>query len=488
MIRLRRLGVVLVVLGVAFGAACDRDEVPAGPGERAPLASEPAAPVTLPTIDFASIGRLAERHRVTRAQVQRGFACGWHAGWMAAIWVARHEGPRAFRGEAIGKALGWGVITLFVGFGGTFVLAWVLPRMRRRPKKPAREVPEGGRPSWGVYFKDLMVRFAGRVGRALSVEQFDPLLASERQRAIESCRDTERQMSIAIGSLATFSAERPERATKLSATLEEWRSEAMGLRRRLDGPGSLPRELAPDTIGPRIEVMLRAARDLRLRIERTAIHLQLATGGSESQQAVDTRWSGLEHELGQRPETPRDRHAMLNAELASWVRTTGLIGVGAVALALPMMAAWMAAGAFPLFFALLFALGGLSAVLMARVHLHRAGRLPLLPGFADRVAAWLTAVCGVVLAVVIGSSWMSTESGLDMGDPPPVMMPDPKLIEAPLIWKDVELYPTRAVVAPQPEGGEPSPGPTPQGNGEPTPTPRGGTPDASPSPSPFGWP
>jgi len=478
---MRRLGGVWVALGIVLGLGCGGggDEQPA-----VPVAPEPAVAVSVTAVDYSSITRLVEQHRVSRTQTQRGFACGWHAGWMAAIGVARGEGPRDFRGHAIGTAFGWGVIAVVIGFGGTLVLAFALPRLRRSPKKQVREIPEGVRPSWGVYFKDLVVRLMARVGRALRVEQFDPLLASERQRAIESCRDTERQLAIAIESLASFSVERPERATKFSATLDEWRSEAMALRRRLDGPGSLPRELAADLIGPRIEVMLRAARDLRLRIERTAIHRQLAMGAAESQQAVDTRWTGLEHELGQRPETPRDRHATLSAELAPWVRTTGLVGVGAIGLALPMMAAWMAAGAFPLFFALLFALGGLGAVVTARVHLHRAGRLPLLPGFADRVAGWLTGVCAVVLAVVMGSSWMSTESGLDMGDPPPVMMPDPRLIEAPLIWKDVELYPTRAVApAPKPAGDGESPGAEPGGG-----APGGGAPYASTTPSPSLWP
>lgn len=423
------------ILGVGFvGGGCGSDEKPA------PTPSFTAEDVAS-SIDWWALTRDAERRAMARTQVQRGFACGWHAGWMATIREARHEGPRAFRSDAMASAFGWGFITLLLGFGGTFVLAWALPRLRRRPKKPEPELPDGVKPAWGVYFRDLGARALTRLGRALRVEQFDPLLASERQRAIESCRDTSRQLQIAIDCVEKIADERPDQASAYSQKLEEWRSEVTALRRRLEGPGSLPRELAPDRVGPRIEVMLRAARDLRLRVERLAIQRALGGGATETPHVIDTRWAGLDKELAQRPETPRDRHALLNAELAGWVRTVGVAGAGAMTLSLMMMAAWMAAGAFPLFFALLFAMGGLGAVIVARVHLHRAGRLPLLPGFADRVVSWLTGVCGVVFAVVVGSSWMSTESGLDLGDPPPVMMPDPKLSEAPLLWKGVELHP-----------------------------------------------
>lgn len=410
--------------------------------DESPSAPPPAiAPViNLPTADdLARITRDAEARSQARTQIQRGYACGWHSGWMAALETAREERPSAFRSDTMGSAFGWGVIALAVGFGGVFVLAWVLPRLRRKPKKPTTTVGKG---TWPDYFKGLLVRALQRLGQALRVEQFDPLLASERQRAIESCRDTERQLGVTLARLVPLTDERPERAHTFSQSLDTWRSEVMLLRRRLEGPGSLPRELAPDRIGPPIEVMLRAARDLRLRVERLATLKQL-TATTDTPAAIDTRWAGLEHELAERPETPRDRHEVLAADLAPWVRLTGFLGLVGVGLGLPMMAAWMAAGAFPLFFALLFSLGGLGAIVVARVHLHRAGRLPLLPGFADRVASWLTAVLAIVLIVVIGSSWMSRESGLDMGDPPPVALHDPELTTAPLLWKDVVLHPSR---------------------------------------------
>lgn len=446
------------VVGLAVLSAC---------GESAPPLPKAPPVIELPKPEeLIRLARQAEQESFMRTQVQRGYMCGWHTGWMRALDEARVATPSRFRSDAMGSAFGWGIITLAIGFGGVFVLAWVLPRLRRRPKRPAPEPETKG--TWPDYFKGLMLRAIQRLGQALRVEQFDPLLASERQRAIESCRDSERQLGVSLERLGPISAERPERAAAFAQSVETWRSEVMLLRRRLEGPGSLPRELAPDRIGPRIEVILRAARDLRLRIERLAT-LKLLGSTEEPPAAIDTRWTGLEHELAERPETPRDRHEVLSAELPSWVRLTGYLGLGGVCLGLPMMAAWMAAGAFPLFFVLLFVMGGLGATLLARIHLHRAGRLPLLPGFADRVASWLSGVAAVALVVVIGSSWMSAESGLDMGDPPPVALHDPALAEAPLLWPDVNLHPRRLGLPPVTPTTPSAPSTTPSGTPDTTP-------------------
>lgn len=458
--RLPRLGACLAIFcaSLALSFAC---------GESAP--PTPSAPpvIELPKPEeLIRIARQAERESFMRTQVQRGYMCGWHSAWMRALDQARGVTPAQFRSDAMSSAFGWGVITLAIGFGGVFVLAWVLPRLRRRPKRPTPE-PEG-QGTWPDYFKGLFLRALQRLGQALRVEQFDPLLASERQRAIESCRDTERQLGVCLERLGPISAERPERAAAFAQAVETWRGEVMMLRRRLEGPGSLPRELAPDRIGPRVEVTLRAARDLRLRIERLAT-LKLLGSTPEAPLAVDTRWAGLEHELAERPETPRDRHEVLSAELPGWVRLTGYLGLAGVGLGLPMMAAWMAAGAFPLFFVLLFVMGGLGATLLARVHLHRAGRLPLLPGFADRVASWLSGVAAVALVVVIGSSWMSAQSGLDMGDPPPVALHDPSLAEAPMLWPDVSLHPRPLDLPAETPPTPPTPAPAPAGTPDTTP-------------------
>jgi hypothetical protein len=404
------------------------------------------------------------QQELARVQLQRGYQCGWQQGYTGQVAAARKDGPARFRSDALGTAYAWGVIFLVMGFLGTFGLAWLLPRLRRRPKPPTRERTTP--PTWSRWFIDLSVQFLKRIGRLLRVESFDPTLANERQRCGELLHESERQLDIALHSLKSLAAERPERGavllTRLSATLESLRA----LRRRLEGPGTLPTDLTPDHLAPRIERTSQALRDFRLRLERLAIERRLtpaepapaaapaqtspdaAPSPTPKDAIIDARWSGLEAELGNLPELPDERRGP-DVALAPWVRKVGIIGLIALTLSLPMLSAWMTAGAFPLFFAFLFAFGGLSATVLARVHLHRAGHLPLLQGFSDRIARWLTGVTALALAVTMVSSWMSTESGLDLGDPPPVPMPDPKLLEAPRLWKDIGLMPKSAEPSPK---------------------------------------
>jgi hypothetical protein len=80
------------------------------------------------------------------------------------------------------------------------------------------------------------------------------------------------------------------------------------------------------------------------------------------------------------------------------------------------------------------------------------------------VARWLTVLLALTLAVTLVSSWMSADGGLDMGDPPPVAMPDPSLLEAPEILPTSADKKTRAQIAvpprPDPEPTGPSPAPS----------------------------
>lgn len=373
---------------------------------------------------------------LARAQVQHGFQCGWHEAFLDAVRRGRTEAPSAFRRDAMGTAFGWGLVFLFLGFFGTFGLAWLLPRFRRRAKPAPRATP----PSWPRWFLDVVVHFVKRLGRLLRVDQFDPTFATERQRCAELLRESERQLDVSLHALKVIAVDRPERGAALLTRLSSKRDALVALRRQVDGPGTLPAELSPDHIAPRLDVISRGLRDLRLHLERLAIDRRLdasrpAPSDAATHQAMlDARFTGLERELDEVGDLP---HANLPTEVAlpGWVRRVGLLGFIALTLSLPMLAAWMAAGAFPLFFAFLFAFGGLTATLLARIHLHRAGRLPLFPGFSDRVARWLTAVCALALTLTLVSSWMSSESGLDLGDPPPVPMPDPKRLEAPALWK-----------------------------------------------------
>jgi len=93
---------------------------------------------------------------------------------------------------------------------------------------------------------------------------------------------------------------------------------------------------------------------------------------------------------------------------------------------------------------------------------------------AHRVASWLTAELALPLPATMVSSWMSSDGGLDMGDPPPVAMPDPKLLEAPRLFPDAP----KPTPTPTPT---PAPAPAPAPAPTPTPTP---TPVPVPAPTP----
>lgn len=460
----RALLSLVAVSALALLSACG--ETPAPEAPRSTVGAPPtAADFKPPALDFEAIAAERRARELSQQHLQEGAQCGWHAAWMEVVKTARRETPAVFRGKAVGRAFGWGGLAFLGGFAGTLLLAWLLPRLRRRQSARARAGAAGSE-TWTDYFKGLARRSFQRIGRALRVEHFDPTLANERLKMIETARDAERQLAVTLRLLqahapppATAPPASPSPAAEPAAEIalvEAWRAELTALRRRLEGPAHLSPELSPDRVAPRLAVVLRAARDLRLRAERTAI-----THGRGEALA-----SAVARELAERPETPRDRATVQGLPLAPWVRTAGLCGLGALVVALPMLAAWMAAGAFPLFFALLFALGALGALVVARVHLHRAGRLPLLPGFADRVASWLTGVLAVTLTVTLVSSWMSTEGGLDMGDPPFVAMPEPKDLEAPRFFPDSPV----PVPAPVPAN-SPVPAPAPTTTPTPAPTP-----------------
>ncbi|MFO0749369.1 MAG: hypothetical protein U1F43_27435 [Myxococcota bacterium] len=464
-----------------MSAACGGPDVPllpsATPGTGATTPGAPGSDsAALPFgLDVEALALQAQLAVGTRQMIARGFQCGWHSGWMRTVKDARNDQPSTFRKSALGSAFTFGVVMLVAGVTATMFLAWLLLRLARRRKKKA-DAPDSAQrpPGWSSYFKEMGLRFLHRVGRFLHVELFDPVLANQRAQSIYVARDIERQLAVALecvnqltpappaspqpalaqpaaassatptaatpdalGSAAdtpaaasaptptpTPDAPIPSAIDDVKAALVAWRMEVQSLRAKLETAGALPRELSADLVLPRLEDVRRASRDLRVGLER-----QVVARGRDG----ETPWTPWLKRIGERPKTPREQTLAAGA-LPTWVKPLGLGGLGALALSIPMMAAWMAAGAFPLFFSFLVALGGLGAVLVARVSLHRAGRLPLLPGFADRVASWLTTVCALAFAAMVLSSWMSSESGLDLGDPPPVPVPDPVALQAPDLW------------------------------------------------------
>ena len=454
----RSLALVLVVATCTI-AACE-----ALPGGES---GEETAPVALPTrpedaLSILDPSRLATESRTlmaTRGALDTGFRCGWHLAWTDAIRAGRSERPAAFRSDTMGAVFTLALVLLVAGLVGTLALAWVLPRLRRRGPRPAQPVADETRvQSWLHYFRDLARRLIAALARALRVDQLDRSIMDQRIHALLACRQAERELARAAHAVerlhpasiptppapsadansASAGPEAPAPAPAAAADaaptaarlppdelrqgLLDWGAELAALRRRLAATSPLPRELAPDLLVARLDLSQRRARDLRVTLERL-----LATSAAPA-------WNALVKEVALHPETPREAVPLRPLPLAPWVKPAGLIGLTALTLGLFMVAGWTAAGAFPLFFALVFSLGGLAAVVTARVHLHRAGRQPLLPGFADRVGSWLTSLSALALAVLVVSSWLSAESGLDMGDPPPVPVPDPVTLTAPSLW------------------------------------------------------
>ena len=147
-------------IAVLLLVACGGSEEPTTPHE--PFELKP------PVIDFEAVATARQTRETSQAQVQAGYQCGWHAGWIETLRLARKDGPSAFRSKAVGRAFGWGGILLVAGLGGTLLLAWSLPRLRRRKAhneakahtkadRPSDVVPTwgsthsskvSGRPSW----------------------------------------------------------------------------------------------------------------------------------------------------------------------------------------------------------------------------------------------------------------------------------------------------------------------------------------------------
>lgn len=415
---MKHLIVCAVAALIALGACGDDDQL-AEPDQKLLDAGKP--------VDMEAMKARSAIVRGSHELIQRGYECGWHIGWQRTIERARHAQPDAFRSKTVGRVFTLGFVMLVAGVAATFFLAWLLPRLARRRAKKA-ELSDGVAkpPSWPTFFKDLLVRFLQRIGRLLHVELFDPVLASQRTQAIYVGRDAERQLTVALECVAALAPDAPPEASSsaVKGAIEHWKAEIESLRVRLEGAGGLPRELSAEIVLPRLEDVRRAARDVRVGLERAV------TMGTKLE---DGAWLAWSQRVSERPPTPKQQHGDADL-LPTWVKPAGWIGLGILALAVPMMALWMAAGAFPLFFAFLFAFTGLVAVTVARVYLARAGRIPLLPGFADRVASWLTTVCALTFVAVVISSWTSSESGLDLGDPPPLPLPDPAAMEATDYW------------------------------------------------------
>lgn len=422
----RRALVAAVVLSLALVSAgvltgCDSDPPP--PREALPR-------LTLDPDRIAAAKRRADKAILVRENEQRGWQCGYDEAWDAAIFEARVDTPARWRASAVGSALGTSLILLLIVFAGVAVLALVLPRLKRAPAGDARPADErtGADAAGAVRADDQgaapdpegVVGVARAVGhralaalsRALRVDYLDRAAAAARAEAIVACRDIARRLEATRDSVEDLATETTAGASALSDAFGSWLDEVTSVHDALVAHRRFAAALDPARVLPRLERTRRVAVELR----REAVLAELSATGPDA--ATWTRWA---ERVADRPELPVISNR--KRDVSSWVRPTGWAGLAGLALGVPMCAAWMAAGAFPLFFALLFCVGSLGALLVARIALFQAGRLPLLPGVADRVARVMTWLGALTTLFVVASSATTAESGLDLGDPPPIEKP-----------------------------------------------------------------
>ena len=377
-----------------------------------PEATPPLPAIELDARLVTDARRRAEAAVLRRDNQERGFACGYDEAWESALVDARDAAPARWRDAVFGSVFTLGWIAFALGLLGVVLLALLLPRLRKGD--PDDDDDDSAHGVLALLRRSL-ARSLSAFARLLRVELFDRAAAEARTGAIDEGREAARLLAAATASVTALGEPGAPHAAELASALSVWRDDVAALASRLEAHAALAPRLDPPRLLPRLVKTRRAAQQLRLELLRAEL------AGSRPDDAAWTTWRQLAEG---RPVLPIDRvREARRGPMPPWTRPVGWAGVAGLALAVPMSAAWTAAGAFPLFFALLFALASLGATLTARVLLFRAGRLPLLPGFADRIARTLTWLALVATALVIASSMTASESGLDLGDPPPVERP-----------------------------------------------------------------
>lgn len=424
-----RAALVLCALATLFalGACGGRDSPrPSPPVEAAdPPPGSPSSrgktpdlvPDLLSPLGGAALSR--EAVMAVRDAAQRGFDCGWKVGWQQEVKDARTQRASSFRAGAVAGASGLGVAMLLIGCLGLLGVAAFYPALQRAAqlRDPARptETGEASETTPASRIARALGELARgalrRLSKWLHLEQFDPMRADRWGEALASAFEAERQLRCALRAARRLPGHDSEIAEQCISAVDAWRSELKQWRLTWESEPLPPRDLHPEALAPQLALATRAARDLRIGIAEADARRGKAD------------WRGWLADLAVRPKTP-SAAAPTETAPPPWARRAGWAGLGAVGLGLLMAAGWFAAGAVPLVPTAFFLLGGLGAVTAARSELRRAGRERLLPGFADRAARWLATLGGVAATIMVLSSWMSAESGLDLGDPPPIAMPD----------------------------------------------------------------
>jgi len=403
---MRRLVPALLALALLTPASCDG-------GEEVAL-----EPLLIPTLDpqLAEDARLRADERLLRRENRdRGWQCGYTQALRQVIEDATSNAPARWRSKTMSAVWVLGLVVFLVGLVGVLAAAFLLPRLRRRRRARDDDDDDSG---WLAFFTEGFARLSARFERVFRFDNFDREGAKARVTALQECRETERYLRAAAESLRDVEAddgeERVARASALAEHLDTWCGDVAALRQRLaeETPG-VP-ATAPETVLESLVSGRRAALGLCADIDR-----RKALGPLDD----PTRWALWDLVATQRPVLPTARRPQVTAPLQPWVRPVGWAGLGGMVLSLPMVAAWTAAGGFPLFLGLLLAIASIGATLTARFHLFQAGRRVLLRGLADRVAGWLTWVTVITALLVMASAMTTAESGFNLGEPPPIEAP-----------------------------------------------------------------
>jgi hypothetical protein len=399
-------------------------------GSVAPGSPVVGGPIT-PRVGISNFDDLVEANAVANHATQRGFDCGWHVGWQKQVLLARRDDAAAFRTRTMAGATGLGFVTFLIGAAAIIAAATLYPRLRRArqltdqatPTTPATTITTANdkamRP-WLRLLTELGRNGVRRLVRWLHLEQFDPLRADRWGEALGTAFEAERQLRCAAVSARALPGHDGDAGKELIERVETWRSELKRFRMAWEEEPLPPGQVAPEHLLPTLSLALRCARDLRHALARAQ-----ARGDAPE-------WQTWLSDVRGRPATP-DLAAPSGPPVAPWVRRVGWLGLGAVALGMFLTAGWFAAGALPLVPAAFLSLTGLAAVVVARLHLRQAGGFRLLPGFADRAARWLVGMSALTTTLMLVSAWMSAPSGLDLGDPPPIAMPDADAMKPPTI-------------------------------------------------------
>jgi hypothetical protein len=344
------------------------------------------------------------------APLRVGFSCGWAESWQAVVEEARRDGPLDFRRAVMARVGLVALPALGLGVGLVLMLAWRRPRRTPNPS-PAPAPPPLGLWRWLRVLSDVVRAGLGRLSRSLELWRLGAKARAELDEAIDDAREADRQLRAALEALRELPSGEA-RVTDLASRLDAFRAELLAW------AASLPLDPLPETAPLAAELAARLARDVRVALLRAVVR------------GVAPDWRALQAELdarlplpGPAPLTPLPRARWVpRAALASLV----LMGLGAV-----LLAAWFAAGAAPLLFAGLFALSGLGLMSAARLAARHAAGGPLFSPPVEQPARWLTRLTAAATALALASSAMDAESGLDLGDPPPVALPDSEALRRP---------------------------------------------------------